>query len=125
MLDDWAPAKITKAEDFLDLYVKPFYFGCEGDDSTNALAFKSEYWPLGAKLKAMFSSDLGHWDVPDMREILAEAYELVERGLMNEDEFRRFTFSTPVELLAGTNADFFKGTVIESRVEKELRAQAR
>ncbi len=125
MLDEWAPANITRPEDFLDLYVKPFYFGCEGDDPANALAFKSEIWPLGAKLKAMFSSDLGHWDVPDMREILAEAYELVEHGLMNEDDFRKFTFSTPVELFAGMNRDFFKGTVLESQVAKELRAQAK
>ena len=36
--------------------------------------------PFGARLKAIFSSDIGHWDVPDMTEVLEEAYEMVEHG---------------------------------------------
>ena len=68
----------------------------------------------------MFSSDIGHWDVPDMSEVLEEAYELVEHGLVNEADFREFTFTNPAMLHAGMNPDFFKGTVVEKDVAKLL-----
>jgi hypothetical protein len=119
--DEWWPCRMTKAEDFLDLFVRPFYFGCEGDDPSNALAFNTKMWPMGAKLNAIFSSDFGHWDVPDMREVLSETYELVEKELMTGDDFRDFTFSNQVKLFAGTNPDFFKGTVVEKETDKELK----
>ncbi len=32
----------------------------------------------GARLRAMFASDIGHWDVPDFTGVLPEAWELVE-----------------------------------------------
>ena len=38
-LDDFAACKITRKEDWVDLYAKPFYFGCEADDRMNATAF--------------------------------------------------------------------------------------
>ena len=36
--------------------------------------------PAGRALNAIFSSDIGHFDVPDMTEVVPEAYELVEHG---------------------------------------------
>jgi len=69
--------------------------------------------PFGARLRAIFSSDIGHWDVPDMTEVLEEAYELVEHGLLTEEDFRDFVFTNPVTLWTGMNPDFFKGTVVE------------
>ena len=45
--------------------------------------------------------------------MLNEAYELVDDGLMSEDDFRDFTFTNNVTLHAGMNPDFFKGTVVE------------
>ena len=41
----------------------------------------------------MFSSDIGHWDVPDLGTVLAETYALVEKGFMREDDFRDSTFT--------------------------------
>jgi hypothetical protein len=38
--------------------------------------------PFGSKLNAIFSSDIGHFDVIDMRHPLPEAYELVEDGYL-------------------------------------------
>jgi hypothetical protein len=38
--------------------------------------------PLGARLYALLSSDIGHFDVPDMTEVAPEAYELVEHGVL-------------------------------------------
>ena len=85
-----------------------------------AWAFNTKVNPFGARLKAMFSSDIGHWDVSDMREIVAEAYELVEKGLITEENFREFVFVNPVTLWTRMNPEFFKGTVIEKDAEKLL-----
>ena len=121
-LDDFARCGIQRAEDIRDLFIPSFFFGCEADDPMNALAFQSRLLPFDSKVNALFSSDIGHWDVPDMREVVAEAHELVEKGLLTDDDFRDFTFVNPVKLLAGSNPDFFKGTAVEREVERELMA---
>ena len=90
-----------------------FYFGCEADDGTVAFAFDERVNPMGAKLRAMFSSDMGHWDVPDMTEILEEAYELVEKKLVDEADFREFVLVNPVRFYTSMNPDFFEGTRVE------------
>jgi hypothetical protein len=69
--------------------------------------------PFGAKLSAMLSSDIGHFDVPDMTEVLAEAWELVEEKGMSEEDFQAFTFGNLIKLWASVNPDVFKGTVVE------------
>ena len=38
-IDDFSACKITRKEDWVDLYAKPYYFGCEADDRMNAVAF--------------------------------------------------------------------------------------
>ena len=43
---------------------------------------------MGVKFKAMMSSDIGHWDVTDMNEVVEEAHELVDHGLITEEDFR-------------------------------------
>src|SRR5690606_32148258 len=86
---------IESAEDLRPLFEPNFYFGCEADDPLVALAFNRKMNPFGARLKAMFSSDIGHWDVPDMTQVLEEAYELMEKDLLDEDEFRDFVFTNP------------------------------
>src|SRR5438874_12064731 len=108
-LDDFAACKITKKQDWIDLYAKPFYFGCEADDRTNAWAF-SRNNPFGSKLNAIYSSDIGHFDVIDMRHPLPEAYELVEESFMTRDNFRDFTFANAVHLWGTQNPRFFEGT---------------
>ena len=65
-IDDFSACKITRKEDWVDLYAKPYYFGCEADDRMNATAFGKSN-PFGSKLDAIFSSDIGHFDVIDMR----------------------------------------------------------
>ena len=98
-----------------------FFFGCEADDKINATALQGERdWHCNG----MFSSDISHWDVPDMRECVSEAYELVEDGHLNDDDFKDFMSTNPARLHAGMNLDFFKGTRVEAEVEK-LRANGR
>jgi predicted TIM-barrel fold metal-dependent hydrolase len=121
-LDDWAACRIERAEDIRDLFVPNFYFGCEADDPMNAWAFNGKVNPFGARLQAMLSSDIGHWDVPDIREVLAEAYELVDKQVITSADFRDFVFTNPATLYSGMNPDFFKGTVVQGAVE-QLRTE--
>ncbi len=122
-LDEWARCGIERVEDICDLFVSRFYFGCEGDDRMAAWAFDTRKNPLGARLQALYGSDLGHWDLPDMRHAAAEAYGLVEDGVMSEEDFRDFVFVHPVKLQTALNPDFFKGTVVEKEVEKLLKEE--
>ncbi len=112
--DEFARAEIRTPEDLRDLFVPNFFFGCEADDPLVGWAFAEKVNPLGARLQAMIGSDISHWDVPDMTEPVAEAYELLEHGRITARDFREFTFLNPVKLHASMNPDFFKGTVVEA-----------
>src|ERR1043165_7804489 len=118
--DDYIHCKITKKQDWIDLYAGPYYFGCEADDRMNAVAF-GKTMPLGARINAIYSSDIGHFDVPDMLNPLPEAYELVEDGHITEADFRDFVFANAVRLWGTQNPRFFEGT----RVAKEAAAALR
>jgi hypothetical protein len=123
-LDDYSRCKIAGKEDFRDLYVRRFYFGCEADDPINAWAFDRRANPMNSRLNALFSSDIGHFDVPDMTEVVPEAYELVEHGLLTEDDFRDFMFTNAVRFWGEVNPDFFKGTVVEKQAAEVLAQPA-
>ena len=123
-LDDYSRCQITSKQDFLDLYAKRFYFGCEADDPINAWAFNRKGNPMHARLNAFFSSDIGHFDVPDMTEVVPEAYELVEHGLLDDDDFRDFMFTNAVRFWGEVNPDFFKGTVVEKQAAEVLARKA-
>jgi len=118
--DDFAESQITDPEQIADIFTRQFSFGCEADDPLNALAFNRALLPLGARLSAMFASDIGHWDVPDMRHVLLEAWELVDDGLIDQDEFRDFTFGNAARMLTAGNPDFFAGTAVEAATTKLL-----
>jgi predicted TIM-barrel fold metal-dependent hydrolase len=113
-LDEWQACGIERPEDIRELFVPRFYFGCEADDPSVAWAFDDRVNPMGAKLRAMFSSDMGHWDVTDMSDVLAEAHELVEGKLIDEGDFRDFVFANPVRFYTSVNPDFFRGTRVEA-----------
>ena len=121
-VDDFARCDISRAEDIPKLFVDNFYFGCEADDPVNGWAFNSRINPYGVKLHAIMGSDIGHFDVVDMTEVLAEAYELVERRQLDEDDFREFVFGNAVRLWAGASPDFFRGTAIEKQAADYLVA---
>lgn len=112
-LDDYSACHISQAEDLRALFVNNFYFGCEADDPMNAWAFNKHNNPFAARIPALFGSDIGHFDVPDMAHVLPEAYELVENGLMTDDDFRDFLFTNPVRFWGEENPNFFKGTIVE------------
>jgi predicted TIM-barrel fold metal-dependent hydrolase len=116
--DEWRAMAIKAKGDLGELFVHNFYFGCEADDRTASFAF-SKANAFGSKLKAMFSSDISHFDVPQFDHVLPEAYGLLEKGVFSAEDFRRFTFENAVELYTRVNPRFFEGTVIEKST-KEL-----
>jgi predicted TIM-barrel fold metal-dependent hydrolase len=97
-LDEFAASGVKSAEDIKSMFSERYYFGCEADDPLTAVAFDTDRNPLGARLRPIFASDIGHWDVPDIREVLPEAWELVEDGHIGEAEFRAFTCDNALEL---------------------------
>jgi hypothetical protein len=124
-LDDYAACQIERGEDIRDLFVPNFYFGCEADDRMNALAFNRQLNPFNARLNALFGSDIGHFDVRNMSDVLPEAYELVEDELITEDDFRDFMFTNPVRFWGEANPDFYKGTVVETQAAAVLKPARR
>ena len=120
-IDDYAACAINSAEDFKQLFVEPFYFGCEADDANNAWAFNRGYNPGGVEINTLFGSDIGHFDVQDMSQVVPEAYELVEDGRIDEGGFKRFVFENPVRFWGRTNPDFFAGTRVADSARDMLQ----
>jgi predicted TIM-barrel fold metal-dependent hydrolase len=122
-LDDYSACGIEDVDDIRRLFVESFSFGCEADDPTNAWAFNRAALPFHSPLRATFGSDIGHFDVPDMAGVLPEAYELVEDGLVDADDFRDFTFANAVRFFAGPNPRFFEGTAVADAAAGVLAAE--
>jgi hypothetical protein len=106
--DEWAPSGIGSAAEICEIFTQRFYFGCEGDDPLNALASETKGSPFDAKLHALYGSDLGHWDVPEMAQAAQEAHELVEHGVISEDAFRDMVFTNAVEFWTSGNRGFLQ-----------------
>jgi predicted TIM-barrel fold metal-dependent hydrolase len=115
--DDFRAAGVARVEDIVACFDR-FYFGCEADDASIPQAFARSTNPAGAALQPVLGSDVGHWDVDDMRGVIPEAAELVDDGLVSTEDFRRFVYENPVRLHGGMNPRFFEGT----RVASEARA---
>jgi predicted TIM-barrel fold metal-dependent hydrolase len=114
VIDEFAACAIYRPQDVISRFVPTFYFGCEADDPVTAAAFDVKRNPFGARLGAVFGSDIGHFDVPDMSQVAEEAYEMVEREMITEDDFRDFMFANPARLWTALNPGFFKGTPVEA-----------
>ncbi len=113
LIDEFADSGLTSVADIVELFEHHLFFGCEADDPMNALAFDRDIVPEGARLGAIFASDIGHWDVPDFLEVLPEAWELVEDERLTEADFRDFTFANAARLWGPT---VFDGTAVEAAV---------
>jgi len=64
VLDDFAAAHLESLDDLRERFTENSYFGCEADDPMTAWANDPRMF---ARLKPLFSSDIGHFDVIDMR----------------------------------------------------------
>ncbi|MBW2423575.1 MAG: amidohydrolase family protein [Deltaproteobacteria bacterium] len=121
-LDEFAALDIERAEEIAELFVPNFFFGCEADDPMHPVAFTPGLLPFGARLSAVYGSDIGHFDVPDMSDVLAEACEPLEHGTMRPNDFRDFVFSNAARFYTDTNPNFFDGTVIEAEAREFISA---
>ncbi len=121
-IDEFAASGIERREDIRDAFSRCF-FGCEADDPMNAVAFDRAIHPMGARMNALFGSDLGHWDVPEMDGVLPEAFEPVEEGRISESDFRDFVFANPVALWGASNPRFFAGSAVEKAAAAELASR--
>jgi hypothetical protein len=119
--DDFEAAGTSSKEDVRAVFSGNFYFGCEADDRATMWAFDPR---MGVRLRPVFSSDFTHFDVPDFKEVIPEAFELVEKGFVTDQDFREFTFTNAASLHTRNNLDFFKGTVVEQAVADELGLKA-
>jgi predicted TIM-barrel fold metal-dependent hydrolase len=117
-LDDFAAAGIESVADIKKRWVDSFFFGSESDDRTVAHAFNDRANPLGVKINAIYSSDVGHWDVPDLRQVLAESYSLVEQGALTEADFKAWVFDNPYRLYTEANPKFFEGTAVGDKLRQ-------
>lgn len=124
-IDEFRATGMTRLTDLHELFAQNFHFGCEADDRASTIAFNRRLNPLGAKLKAMFGSDIGHWDVVDMSTVLAEAHELVDLRLLGENDFRDFTFTHVAQMHLAMNPAFFEGTVVADAVRPLATAAPR
>ncbi len=120
-VDDFKESLITSDADIMDMFTRQFHFGCEADDPLTSLAYRSDLLPSGSRMKPIFASDIGHWDVPDMRYVLEEAWELVEHGRIDEQQFQEFTCTNVATMLTSVNPDFFAGTVVENDLQSVLK----
>ena len=108
--DDWRFLDVGSEQELVELFAPRLYFGCEADDRTIAFAW-SPANPKGEPMRPVFSSDIAHWDVPDMAGVVAESWELVEDGLLTAEQYRRFVCDNPIELFG---PKLFAGTRLES-----------
>jgi predicted TIM-barrel fold metal-dependent hydrolase len=114
-LDDWKALGPVDEAGIVDAFVDTLYFGCEADDSGVAQAF-SPTNPRGAELKPIFSSDIGHWDVTSIDDLVHESMELVDAGALTAEQYRSFVFGNTAELLQRANPRFFEGTEVASSI---------
>jgi predicted TIM-barrel fold metal-dependent hydrolase len=116
-IDDFALAGIESADDIRARWVDPFFFGSEADDRTVAAAFNHRVHPGGVKINAIWSSDVGHWDVPEFTEPLAETWDLVEQGVISQQDFRALTFGNPLRFYTEADPHFFDGTQVGEKLK--------
>ena len=70
--------------------------------------------------------NLSFWNIgqqhnySDFADVIPEAFEMVEKGLITEHDFREFTLTNAGMLHTRNNPGFFKGTVVEQAVADEL-----
>jgi hypothetical protein len=117
--DDFRDMGVACADDIVAKFER-FFFGCEADDASIPLAFARANNPRGAVLQPVIGSDLGHWDVRDMRDVIPEAMELLDEKRVSPDDFRAFSCSNPIRLHGGMNPRFFEGTSVADEARRVL-----
>ncbi len=123
-LDEFAVSRLKDDDDLAAIFGQRFFFGCEADDNSVYRALDAKANAFGLRLRPFFSSDIGHWDVPDISGVLLESHKLVDEGLLSDADYRDFVFTYPARLHLEMNPDFFDGTPVEPAAKDLLRSPA-
>jgi len=115
-LDEFSASGYESVEEIIAVFSDRMYFGCEADDPLVGWATGTTIKHRPVRLRPILGTDISHWDAPVMNEVLVEAFELVTDKVVDEAEFRAFTFENPVSLHTAANQEFFVGTVCEKAV---------
>jgi len=122
VMNDFEAAGVRTPDDICRQITTQCFFGCEADDPLAGLGYDTKRLPGDAPIRPVFSSDIGHWDVAHMDEVLPEAHEHIEHGWMDRDQFRGFVCDNAVRMYTDANPEFFSGTAIEGYA-KDFRAK--
>jgi predicted TIM-barrel fold metal-dependent hydrolase len=120
--DEFADSLIERDDDIREIFENQLFFGCESDDLSVYRATDAKGNAMHARLRPLFSSDAGHFDLPDMRTAVPASHELVERGLLDDRTYAEFVFENAVRLYGGMNPEFFVGTTVEAAAREVLDA---
>jgi len=111
--DEFEQSGVDHVEQWVEIFTRQFFFGCEAEDRSVYRALDTEGNPGGARLNPVFSSDIGHWDVPDICKVLEESRTLLEAGLVTSSDYRDFVLTNVVRLHGSMNPRFFDGTPVQ------------
>jgi len=114
--DEFEDSGLRSEDDLARIFGDQFYFGCESDDVAVHRALDGPGNPMGVRLRPVFSSDIGHWDVPQLDDPLPNSYRLVDQGQLSKEAYRAFVFEEVVRIHTRLNPEFFSGTVIEDAI---------
>jgi predicted TIM-barrel fold metal-dependent hydrolase len=112
--DEFEASGIAAEDDLRELFARQVFLGCEADDRSVYRALDGKGNPFGLRLNAVFSSDIGHWDVPDLSRVVLESRRLVDKRILAEADYRDFVFTNPTRLHLAMNPGFFDGTTVEA-----------
>ncbi len=112
--DEFEASGIQDERQFGEIFARQLFFGCEADDRSVYRALAGRGNPFGLRLNAIFSSDIGHWDVPDLASVVLESRRLVDEGLLAERDYRDFAFTNPARMHLSMNPRFFDATPVET-----------
>ena len=114
--DEFEDSGLHGPEDIARIFAEQFAFGCESDDLSVHRALDGPGNKRGVALRPLFSSDIGHWDVPRLTDPVPSSWKLVESGRLSREGYRRFVFELPAGLHLAMNPAFFAGTSVEAAV---------
>ena len=110
-----------RKEDFHDLFVRSFFFGCEADDPLTAGAFNARLNPFGSHGSRRCSARTSRTGTyPTCRRCSKRRTRWSSTAGSPTDDFRDFMFTNPVTFFTRTNPAFFAGTAVEADVDKFL-----
>lgn len=116
--DEFAAMDLSGPSDIVDRFVNSFYFGVEADDRGVTSAFLPTN-PRGAVLKTVLGSDIGHWDVTDIAAVVAESAGMIDKGVIDADQWRSVVCDNPIAMFTRHNPDFFAGTPVQAHIDAQ------